>query len=84
MFLGTMFGAINVFGNGVGGFVFGFILASAPTFLIVHMLFYKGLKQIVKMCIRDRAKPTNTFRLCTLTIAKQLAVWRLEHNGVSL
>lgn len=48
MFLGTMFGAINVFGNGVGGFVFGFILASAPTFLIVHMIFYKGLKQIVR------------------------------------
>lgn len=48
MFLGTMFGSINVFGNGVGGFVFGFILASAPTFLIVHMIFYKGLKQIVR------------------------------------
>ena len=30
------------------------------------------------------AKPTNTFRLCKLTIAKQLAVRRLEHNGVSL
>jgi len=29
-------------------------------------------------------KPTNTFRLCSLTIAKQLAVWRLEHNGESL
>nr|DAE63106.1 MAG TPA: hypothetical protein [Caudoviricetes sp.] len=27
------------------------------------------------------AKPTNTFRLCNLMIAKQLAVWRLEHNG---
>lgn len=48
MFLGTMFGSLNVFGNGVGGFVFGFILASAPTFLIVHMIFYKGLKQIVR------------------------------------
>jgi hypothetical protein len=30
------------------------------------------------------AKPTNTFRLCKLTIGEQLAVWRLEHNGVSL
>lgn len=48
MFLGTMFGSLNVFCNGVGGFVFGFILASAPTFLIVHMIFYKGLKQIVR------------------------------------
>lgn len=48
MFLGTMFGSLNVFGNGIGGFVFGFILASAPTFLIVHMIFYKGLKQIVR------------------------------------
>ena len=26
------------------------------------------------------AKPTNTFRLRNLTIAKQLAVWRLEHT----
>ena len=30
------------------------------------------------------AKPTNTFRLCNLTIAKQLAVWRLEQIGESL
>ena len=30
------------------------------------------------------AKPTNTFRLCNLTIAEQLAVWRLEHNGVKM
>jgi hypothetical protein len=30
------------------------------------------------------AKPTNTFRLCYLTIAKQLAVWRLEQIGESL
>ncbi len=48
MFLGTIFGALNVFGNGVGGFVFGFILASATAFLITHMIFYKGLKQLVK------------------------------------
>lgn len=48
MFLGTIFGAVNVFGNGVIGFVFGFILASAPAFLITHMIFYKGLKQLVK------------------------------------
>ena len=30
------------------------------------------------------AKPTNTFHLCNLMIAKQFAVLRLEHNGVSL
>lgn len=48
MFLGTLFGSLNVFGNGLAGFVFGFILASAPTFLIVHMIFYKGVKQIVR------------------------------------
>jgi hypothetical protein len=30
------------------------------------------------------AKPTNTFRLCNITIAKQLAVWRLEQIGESL
>ena len=30
-----------------------------------------------------RAKPTNTFRLHNLTIAKQPAVWRLEYNCVS-
>jgi len=29
-------------------------------------------------------KATNTFRLCNLMIAKQFAVLRLEHNGVSL
>lgn len=48
MFLGTMFGSLNVFGYGYAGFVFGFILASAPTFLIVHMIFYKGVKQILR------------------------------------
>lgn len=48
MFLGTIFGALNVFGNGVGGFVFGFILASATAYLVAHMIFYKGLKQLVK------------------------------------
>ena len=30
------------------------------------------------------AKPTNTFRLCNLMIAKQFAVLRLERNAVSL
>ena len=30
------------------------------------------------------SKALATFRLCNLTIAKQLAVWRLEHNGISL
>jgi len=30
------------------------------------------------------AKPTNTFRLHNLTIAKQPAVWRLEYNCVRL
>ena len=29
------------------------------------------------------AKPTNTFRLRNLTIAEQLAVWRLERIGES-
>jgi len=29
------------------------------------------------------AKPTNIFRLCKLTIAKQLAVWRLEFNSLT-
>ena len=48
MFLGTMFGSLNVLGNGVAGFVFGFILASAPAFLITHMLFYKGMKKLVR------------------------------------
>lgn len=48
MFLGTMFGSFSVLGSPIAGFIFGFILASAPTFLIVHMLFYKGLNQLVK------------------------------------
>ena len=30
------------------------------------------------------AKPANTFNLRNLTIAKQLAVWRLEQIGASL
>lgn len=48
MFLGTMFGSFSVLESPIAGFIFGFILASAPTFLIVHMLFYKGLNQLVK------------------------------------
>lgn len=51
MFLGTLFGALNVTGYGLIGFVFGFILGSVPAFVISHLIFYKGFKKLIRTSI---------------------------------
>lgn len=51
MFLGTLFGAINVLGDGLLGFIFGFVLGSVPAFIIAHLIFYKGFSKLIKTAI---------------------------------
>lgn len=51
MFLGTIFGALNVFGYGYCGFVFGFVLGSVPAFIICHLIFYKGFSKLLKTAV---------------------------------
>lgn len=51
MFLGMIFGSLNVFGYGYAGFVFGFILGSAVAFVISHLLFYKSFSKLLKTSI---------------------------------
>ena len=51
MFLGVLFGSINVFGNGYIGFIFGFVLGSVPAFLIAHLIYYKGLNKLLVTAI---------------------------------
>lgn len=51
MFLGVIFGSLNVFGYGFAGFVFGFILASIPAFIVCHLIFYHGFHKIVRTSI---------------------------------
>lgn len=51
MFLGVLFGSLNVFGDGYLGFVFGFILGSVPAFVITHLIFYKGFSKLLKTSI---------------------------------
>lgn len=51
MFLGVLFGSLNVFGNGYLGFVFGFILGSVPAFVITHLIFYKGFSKLIRTSI---------------------------------
>lgn len=48
MFLGVLFGSLNVFGIAYAGFVFGFILGSVPAFVISHLIFYKGFSKLLK------------------------------------
>lgn len=48
MFLGVIFGSLDVFGLGLVGFVFGFILASVPAFIICHLIFYHGFHKLVR------------------------------------
>lgn len=50
MFLGVLFGSMNVFG-GYTGFVFGFILASVPVYIIVHLILYRGFSKLIKTSI---------------------------------
>ena len=51
MFLGVLFGSLNVFGDGYLGFVFGFILGSIPAFVITHLIFYKGFSKLIRTSI---------------------------------
>ena len=50
MFLGVLFGSMNVFG-GYAGFVFGFILASVPVYIIVHLILYRCFSKLIKTSI---------------------------------
>lgn len=50
MFLGVLFGSMNVFG-GYAGFVFGFILASVPVYIIVHLILYRSFSKLIKTSI---------------------------------
>lgn len=51
MFLGVLFGSLNVFGYGYAGFVFGFILASIPAFIVCHLIFYHGFHKLVRTSV---------------------------------
>ncbi len=51
LFLGVLFGSLNVLGYGYLGFVFGFILGSVPAFIICHLIFYKGFSKIIKTSV---------------------------------
>lgn len=51
MFLGLLFGSLNVLGYGLAGFFFGFILGSIPAFIISHLIFYRGFKKLIKTSI---------------------------------
>lgn len=51
MFLGVLFGSLNVFGIAYLGFVFGFILGSVPAFVISHLIFYKGFSSLLKSAV---------------------------------
>lgn len=51
MFLGVLFGSMNVFGYGFAGFVFGFILASIPAFIVCHLIFYHGFHNIIRTSV---------------------------------
>ena len=59
--------------------------AHSSIFYVEMKIKFKNYKNLVDLFKgRVWANPTNTFRLCNLTIAEQLTVWRLEHNGVNL
>lgn len=51
MFLGVLFGSLNVFNYAFAGFAFGFILGSVPAFIICHLIFYKGFSKLIKTSI---------------------------------
>ena len=51
MFLGILFGSLNVFGFAYAGFVFGFILGSVPAFVISHLIFYKGFSSLFRSSV---------------------------------
>ena len=47
VFLGSIFAALDVMGYGLLGFVFGFLLASIPAYVITHLIFYKDFNKLL-------------------------------------
>lgn len=52
LFLGTLFGSFNVFDNAYLGFMFGFVVASVPTFMFCHLIFYRGFTKFLKTSVQ--------------------------------
>lgn len=48
LILGYIFGTLDVFGNAYLGFLLGFFIASAPTYLVFHLIQYRGLDRFLK------------------------------------
>ena len=61
MFLGTVFGGLNVFGFPLIGFIFGFTLGSVPAYLIAHIIFYRGLNRFPRTLIAFGAMSATVF-----------------------
>lgn len=51
MFVGVLFGSLNVMLYGYLGFIFGFVLGSTPAFIITHLILYKGFSKLWKSVI---------------------------------
>ena len=51
MFVGVLFGSLNVMLYGYLGFIFGFLVGSAPAFIITHLILYKGFTKLWKSAI---------------------------------
>lgn len=51
MLSGVLFGSINLLGNGLAGFAFGFLLTSAPACLIIHLIFYRNTKNLFRSSV---------------------------------
>lgn len=51
VFLGMIFGMLNVFGNGILGFAFGFIIASVTAYFVSHLVLYRGFSKLLKTAI---------------------------------
>ena len=51
MFVGVIFGSMNVLFNGYLGFIFGFTLGSVPALIITHLILYKGFAKFWKSAI---------------------------------
>ncbi len=51
MFVGVLFGSLNVMLYGYLGFIFGFLVGSAPAFIITHLILYKGFAKLWKSAI---------------------------------
>ena len=63
MFLGTLFGSLNVMLYGYAGFIFGFVLGSVPAFIITHLILYKGFSKLWKSAITCAAMAVTVIAL---------------------